>query len=241
MIGDPSVVWIAPVEQRIDRITFSTFNNQNINIQTHHVNIIVNTEDVGSVFLDEVQIPSSAFSPVAGNSDFSFTRKDIQHGVHHLRCDNGFNLFVDHPDIYEDQIDVPIPRGCDSIIDLRLVVTNRIINPTPIVFSGCTDSFTWNGVTYTEDGDYEQVFTSMMGCDSIIQLHVVLTETVEGGTDTITDICSSYEWHGQHYNQSGFYTDTIKNIHGCDSIVHLGRRHRASFLATQLVLRDGGS
>ena len=416
MIGDPSVVWIAPVEQRIDRITFSTFNNQNINIQTHHVNIIVNTEDVGSVFLYEVQIPSSAFSPVAGNSDFSFTRKDIQHGVHHLRCDNGFNahvygfgvakgyaylvgsktedltvkvelneaivqpgdtiehciaepihlnaqinllsyelnwnlgdgttstqnpvtheynekrfyevsliitteevggcvfstsdtlkfyidgrqkydieevelckgdvysengfnvvvtndtilgkaipspehplcpdsllvyvtalpgyyasysdtvcwtdepftytdhgfnLFVDHPDIYEDQIDVPIPGGCDSIIDLRLVVTNRIINPNPIVFSDCTDSFTWNGVTYTEDGDYEQVFTSIMGCDSIIQLHVVLTETVEGGTDTITDICSSYEWHGQHYNQSGFYTDTIKNIHGCDSIVHL--------------------
>lgn len=94
MIGDPSVVWIAPVEQRIDRITFSTFNNQNINIQTHHVNIIVNTEDVGSVFLDEVQIPSRAFSPVAGNSDFSFTRKDIQHGVHHLRCDNGFNAHV---------------------------------------------------------------------------------------------------------------------------------------------------
>ena len=396
MIGDPSVVWIAPVEQRIDRITFSTFNNENINIETHHVNIIVNTEDVGNVFLDEVQIPSSAFSPVVGNSDFSFTRKDIQHGVHHLRCDNGFNahvygfgiakgyaylvgsktedltvkvelngavvqpgdtiehcisesihlnaqvnllsyelnwnlgdgtqstqnpvtheynekqlyevsliitteevggcvfstsdtlklyidgrqkytieeaelckgdlysengfnvvitsdtilgkaianpehplcpdsllvyvtalpgyyasyndticwtdepftytdhgfnLLIDHPDIYEDQINVPIPEGCDSIIDLRLVVTNRIVNPNPIVFSACADSVTLNGVTYTEYGDYEQVFTTIMGCDSIIQLHIVLSETVEGGTDTVTDICSAYEWHGQYYNQ----------------------------------------
>ena len=415
-IGDPSVVWIAPVEQRIDRITFSTFNNENINIETHHVNIIVNTEDVGNVFLDEVQIPSSAFSPVAGNSGFSFARRDIQHGVHHLRCDNGFNahvygfgiakgyaylvgsktedltvkvelndalvqpgdtiehcisepvqlsaqinllnydlkwllgdgttstqnpvthqynekqfyevsliitteevggclfstsdtlkfyidgrqkytfeeaelckgdtysengfnvvitndtilgkaianpahplcpdsllvyvtalpgyyasfndticwtdepftytdhgfnLLIDHPDIYEEHIVQPIPDGCDSVIDLRLVVTNRIISPNPVVFSDCAASFTWNGVTYYEDGDYEQVFTSMMGCDSIVQLHIVLSETLEGGTDTVTDICSSYEWHGQHYSQSGFYTDTIKNALGCDSIVHL--------------------
>ena len=415
-IGDPSVVWIAPVEQRIDRITFSTFNNENIDIETHHVNIIVNTEDIGKVFLDEVQVPSSAFSPVAGNSDFSFARRDIQHGVHHLRCDNGFNahvygfglakgyaylvgsktedltvkvelneslvqpgdtiehcvsepillkaqvnlvnyelkwdlgdgtqstqnplthqynekqlyeisliitteevggcifstsdtlkfyvdgrqkyaieeielckgdtysengfnvvitndtilgkaiavpehplcpdsllvyvtalpgyyasfndticwtdesftytehgfnLLIDHPDIYEDQIITPIPDGCDSIVDLRLVVTNRIISPNPIVFSDCAESFTWNGVTYNEDGYYEQTFSSMMGCDSIIQLYIVLTETIEGGTDTVTDICSSYEWHDHLYNQTGFYTDTIKNAFGCDSIVHL--------------------
>lgn len=416
MIGDPSVVWIAPVEQRIDRITFSTFNNGNINIDTHHVNIIVNTEDIGNVFLDNQRISPSEFSPVTGNAEFSFARKNIMHGVHNLQCDNGFNahvygfgvakgyaylvgsktedltikvelnetlvqpndtidhcifdsllfdatinlanydlewdfgdgttstqnpvthnynsqefyevsliittdevggcifstsdtlkfyvdgrqkytieevelcrgetyaengfnlvvtndtilgeafnnpehphcpdsllvyitvlsgyyvsyndtlcwtdepftytnhgfnLLVDHPDIYEEQIIVPIPSGCDSIVDLHLVVTNRIISPNPVVFSDCAASFTWNGVTYYEDGDYEQIFTSSMGCDSIVELHIILTETVEGGTDTVTDICSGYEWHGHYYNESGLYTDTIKNTFGCDSIVHL--------------------
>lgn len=414
-IGDPSSVWIAPVEQRIDEITFSTFNNENINIDTHHVNIIVNTEDTGDVFLDNQRIPASEFSPVAGNNEFSYARKNIQHGVHHLQCNNGFNahvygfgiakgyaylvgsktedltvkvelnetlvqpndtvehcvsdpilfdaminllnydllwnfgdgttstqnpvthnynnkefyevsliittdevggcvfstsdtlkfyvdarqhytteaielckgdlyaehgfnmvvtndtilgkaidnpehphcpdsllvyitalpgyyaaydeilcwqgesitynshgfnLAIDHPDIYTEQIQVPIPGGCDSIIDLTLTVTDRIINPNPVEYSGCSESFSWNGVTYTESGDYEQVFTSSMGCDSIIQLHIFLDEVLEGGTDTVS-VCNTYEWHGHIYDQAGFYTDTIASSLGCDSIVHL--------------------
>ena len=415
-MGDPSVVWIAPIEQRIDDITFSTFNNENIDIDTHHVNIIVNSEDVGSVYLDGRLIPSSEFEFVNGSNQYCFTRQNIFHGVHRLQCEHGlnahvygfgnakgyaylvgsktanltlnvdideelvetgdtikhcfrepitfnaevnllnydllwnfgdgttsssnpathtydgqnvyhasliittdeiggctfstsdtskyhidtrlhyetyeaelcegevyeefgfhvvvtndtllskpidnpehplcpdslfvyitalegyyaaydetlcwqgepitytehgFNLAIDHPDTYTDQISVPIPDGCDSIVDLTLTVTDRIINPTPIEYSGCSDSFTWNGITYTESGDYEQVFTSSMGCDSIIQLHVFLDEILEGGTDTVSGICTAFEWHGHLYDQPGFYTDTIKNIFGCDSIVHL--------------------
>lgn len=415
-VGDPSVVWIAPVEQRIDRITFSTFNNENINVSTHHVNIIVNTEDVGNVFLDNQRISPNEFSPVTGNNEFSFARKNIQHGVHHLQCDNGFNahvygfgfnkgyaylvgsktedltvkvelnenlvqpndtiehcvsdpilfdaavslssydllwnfgdgttstqnpvthnysskdfyevsliittdevggcvfstsdtlrfyvdgrqkytteelevckgelytdhgfnvvvtndtilgkaidnpehphcpdsllvyitalpgyyaaynetlcwtdesftysdhgfnLLIDHPDTYTDQISAPIPDGCDSIIDLTLIVTDRIVNPNSIEYNDCAESFTWNGTTYYESGDYEQVFTSTMGCDSIIQLHIFLDEVLEGGTDTVGGICTTYEWHGHLYDQTGFYTDTIPSVFGCDSIVHL--------------------
>lgn len=415
-IGDPSVVWIAPIEQRIDDITFSTFNNEHINIDNHHVNIIVNSEDVGTVVLDGNLISPSEFSFVNGSDQYCFTRQNIRHGVHRLQCANGFNahvygfgiakgyaylvgsttanlttkvninnqlvqtsdtipqcfrepvtfnaeinllnydllwnfgdgttstsnpvthtydgqsiyhasliittdeiggctfsssdtslyyidtrlnyefeetelcegevyeehgfhvvvtndtilrkpidnpdhplcpdsLFVyitaldgfyaayndilcwqgesitytehgfnidiDHPGTYSEQISAPIPGGCDSIVDLTLLVTDRIINPNPIEYSGCMKSFTWNNVTYTESGDYEQVFLSAMGCDSIIQLHIILDEAVEGGTDTVNGICTAYEWHGHFYDQPGFYTDTIPNSIGCDSIVHL--------------------
>lgn len=411
-IGDPSVVWIAPIEQRIDEITFSTFNNENINIDTHHVNIIVNSSDVGSVYLDGDLLPSSDFESVIGNSNYSFTRKNIPHGVHHLQCnsgfnahvygfgvakgyaylvgsktidlstqvhmndvlvpkldtydycpdkaitfkaivnaanynliwdfgdgttstqnpithtydekrvyevtltvttakgsmanevstyyvdtrintfteeaeicvgntytdhgfnltitadtllgteinnelhpvckdslliyvtalpayyatyseflcwqgdpmtytEHGFNLYIDHPGTYNDQITMSVSGSCDSIIDLNLVVTDRIVNPTPIEYNGCEDSFSWNGTTYTESGNYEQVLQSVIGCDSIIQLHIVLNKPIEGGTDTISESCSAIEWHGQLYNQAGFYTDTIQSIVGCDSIVHL--------------------
>lgn len=415
-IGDPSVVWIAPIEQRIDDITFSTFNNEYIDIDTHHVNIIINSEDAGSVLLDGTSIPANEFHTVTGNNELAFVRKNIQHGVHRLQCahglnahvygfgtnkgyaylvgsttedltvkvelnetpvqpndtldqcvldpilfdatvnllsydllwdfgdgttstqnpithnynnkefyevaliittdevggclfstsdtlkfyvdgrqkyttedvelckgdiynengfnvvvtndtllgkaidnpehpdcpdsllvyitalpgyyanysetlcwtdepftysEHGFNLLIDHPETYIDQISVPIPGGCDSIIDLQLVVTDRIINPYPIEYSGCSQSFTWNDSTYYESGDYEQVFISSMGCDSIIQLHIFLDEVLEGGTDTVSGICTTYEWHGHLYDQTGFYTDTIPSAAGCDSIVHL--------------------
>lgn len=92
--GDPSMVWIAPVEQRIKDVTFSTFDHPDINIQTHCVNIIVKTDDVEDVYLDGELIPASEFLRVNGNNAYSYARMDIGHGVHRISCDNGFNAHV---------------------------------------------------------------------------------------------------------------------------------------------------
>lgn len=93
-LGDPSMVWIAPVEQRINDVTFSTFDHDNINIETHSVNIIVNTEDITNVYFDDQQISPLLFSRVNGSDDYCFTRRDITHGVHRITCENGFNAHV---------------------------------------------------------------------------------------------------------------------------------------------------
>ena len=93
--GDPSMVWIAPVEQRIDEITFTTFHDADVaDIDNHYVNIIVNTEDISSVYLDDQLISPLLFQRVNGNNDYSYTRKEITHDVHHLSCAHGFNAHV---------------------------------------------------------------------------------------------------------------------------------------------------
>jgi hypothetical protein len=94
--GAPSMVWIAPIEQRIDEITFSTFNyeHNNVNISKHYVNIIVQSQDIDQVYLDNTLLPSNQFESVAGSSQYSFFRKQITHGVHQLSCPNGFNAHV---------------------------------------------------------------------------------------------------------------------------------------------------
>ena len=93
-LGDPSMVWIAPVEQRIKDVTFSTFDHYNINIETHNVNIIVNTEDIANVYLNGTQISPLSFNRVNGNSNYSYARMEINHGVHRITCENGFNAHV---------------------------------------------------------------------------------------------------------------------------------------------------
>lgn len=93
-LGDPSMVWIAPVEQRINDVTFSTFDHPNINIETHSVNIIVNAEDIANVYFDEQQVSPLLFARVNGTDDYKFTRMDITHGVHRITCANGFNAHV---------------------------------------------------------------------------------------------------------------------------------------------------
>ena len=92
--GDPSMVWIAPVEQKIDEVTFSTFNHETTSITVHSINIIVDSDDINNVYLDGHLISSNEFSPVTGNSNYSFARKNISHGSHHISCSNGFNAHV---------------------------------------------------------------------------------------------------------------------------------------------------
>lgn len=96
-IGAPSMVWIAPIEQRINDITFSTFNYESehdTDISDHYVNIIVSTDDIQHVYLDDELLSPLMFEPVNGTSDYQFFRKHIDHGTHHLACVNGFNAHV---------------------------------------------------------------------------------------------------------------------------------------------------
>lgn len=92
--GDPSMLWIAPVEQRINDITFTTFDDEEAEIQSHYVNIIVKSEDIAKVYFDEQQISPLSFTRVHGNNDYSCTRMEISHDVHHISCVNGFNAHV---------------------------------------------------------------------------------------------------------------------------------------------------
>lgn len=84
--GDPSMVWIPPVEQKIDEITFCTFDHEFAPIDAHYVNIVVETTSVGEVYLDGNPIDENDFTPVTSNEQYSYCKKPISHGIHHLSC-----------------------------------------------------------------------------------------------------------------------------------------------------------
>lgn len=94
--GDPSMAWIPPVEQRIDAITFCTFDSdyEFASIDSHYVNIVVESDDVGSVYFDGALINPNNFQPVRGTSDYCYVRKNISHGTHHLSCETGLIAHV---------------------------------------------------------------------------------------------------------------------------------------------------
>ena len=81
------------------------------------------------------------------------------------------------------------------------------------------DSFIWNGTEYTESGDYEQTFTSSMGCDSIVTLHLTIESAV--GHEFTVNACDSFIWNGTEHTESGDFTQTFTTPLGCDSIVTL--------------------
>ena len=91
LLGDPSMVWISPVEQQIKEITFGTFTAQNIS--RHYVNIVAKTEDIASITLDGVGI-SAQFSIVPSKPEYSFARVQITAGTHTLKSNSGFTAHV---------------------------------------------------------------------------------------------------------------------------------------------------
>ena len=107
------------------------------------------------------------------------------------------------------------PYGCgDASHDLVLAI--HPLQHTEFDMASC-GTYTWNGIEYDEDGDYEQTLTSIFGCDSTVVMHLTMVDAYNLETEQST--CDSYEWGGQTLTESGVYEHTFTSIHGCDSTV----------------------
>lgn len=63
-------------------------------------------------------------------------------------------------------------NNCDSVIILDIYIGNQIFNEINI--QTCDNSYTLGENTYTESGNYQQIYTSVHGCDSIVSLNLDL-------------------------------------------------------------------
>lgn len=108
--------------------------------------------------------------------------------------------------------------GCDSVkvLDLSINQSNYISETV----TEC-DTFIWavNGQTYTSSGTFTEVFTNVLGCDSVKTLNLTIINSTQSSF-SITS-CDSYQSPSglNNWNVSGIYHDTILNISGCDSLI----------------------
>ena len=103
--------------------------------------------------------------------------------------------------------------GCAASDYITIIVNDA----TAFTFTSTTcDIFEWNGVFYTESGDYTQTFTAANGCDSVVTM--ILTVTPPQHLSYTVTACESFEWHGVIYDESGIYTYDYTNNDGCASV-----------------------
>ncbi len=106
-MGDPSMVWIAPIERGIEEITFSTFAATGINAENHWVNIVIPIEaieDGQAVSLTSGNTTTNirndfmtnvAYNYVAGsNNKYVYARRKISHGTYTLKSNGGGKMVV---------------------------------------------------------------------------------------------------------------------------------------------------
>jgi hypothetical protein len=107
-------------------------------------------------------------------------------------------------------------HGCDSTTSVALTVHpsyNTAFSQTACV------SYTWDGTTYTESGDYTKHYSTASGCDSIVTLQLTIHPSFTHEFSATE--CVSYTWNDSTYYQSGDYIQHFETVHGCDSTVTL--------------------
>lgn len=111
-------------------------------------------------------------------------------------------------------------NNCDSIITVHLVVNPEI---TLQIFDTICNGQTYvlpNLTTVSTPGVYTNVFSSAFNCDSIIIVHLHVTNQILS-TENIT-LCNQSSYllpNGNIVSVSGTYISNLVSINGCDSII----------------------
>ena len=108
--------------------------------------------------------------------------------------------------------------GCDSIVTTLLTVDSVLSsNDTLEICQG--DSVLISGIYVSSAGNYLDSLVSVNGCDSVVNLNLIINNNIEI-LDTVT-ICAndSVEIGGFYYRTAGIYTDSLNTVKGCDSLL----------------------
>lgn len=249
--GDPSMVYITPIEQNIKKIIFGTYQDAS-HTYNHYVNIVTPTVNVSSVTLDGTNI-SGQFSALTGNSNYSFARLNITHASHTLQCDSGlvahiyglaevtsyaYNVGSSAIDLssamyINDISTADIPDNCTYCANLNIHFAVDLNYGYNSIMWDFGDGSTGDGNpidhTYPTPGTYQ--VKAIVERNSTSNCFGSTTDTLQARvvivpTDPIVQnaaICNgeSYDFYGQLLTEPGVYVDTVENDGDCDSIVEL--------------------
>ena len=249
--GDPSMVYIAPVEQSIKKITFGTYENGTYN---HYVNVVTpNTpSNLASMRLDGTSI-GGQFTPVTGNADYAFARIGISHATHTLQCDSGL---VAHVYGLANVTSYGYSVGSSAVnLSSTMFVNNINTADLPENYSYCPNremdfevqlnygysSIRWEfgdgetantnpaTHTYSEAGTYDVMViiesSAISNCfgTNIDTLHAIVNIPPPDPIPVNVTICGggSYDFYGTILQEPGVYYDTLDGGGECDSVIEL--------------------
>lgn len=118
--GDPAMVWVSPIEQKISEVTFATFSSA----VGHYVNIITDAYSRPTTTLDGTNI-ASRFMPLTGsNNKYYYARIPVSDAPHTIRSQGGF---VGHAYGYGDKESYGYSVG-SSATKTSLIINGKILD-----------------------------------------------------------------------------------------------------------------
>ncbi|NBV05062.1 MAG: hypothetical protein EBS08_05305, partial [Cytophagia bacterium] len=111
-------------------------------------------------------------------------------------------------------------NGCDSVISLALtILSNTSSNIAAAICQG--QSYTFGNLSLTSSGNYTRTVPAANGCDSTINLDLLVNPTYAQSIQASILFGNSYAFNGQNLTSPGTYTANLLTVNGCDSIITL--------------------
>jgi hypothetical protein len=178
-------------------------------------------------------IPASPAS-INGSTSFCFSSSDLQYSVSPVSnatsyvwtipngatgssTSNSLNVLF-NSSFQTGNLTVQSQNTCGLSNPTTLVLTQHFSSTNTLNVTTCS-SYVFNGQTYTQSGIYQYNGVNVWGCDSTVNLNLVISPSINETLNLET--CASYNWNGQSFITSGTYIDTFQTSNGCDSIVTL--------------------
>ena len=118
-------------------------------------------------------------------------------------------------------VTVSIGANCTATETVNVTVNqpSALTQVTETICAG--SSFVFDGNSLTLPDTYNATFTNVAGCDSTVQLTLIVTPAPVTRLDTTVCDGSVFSFFNQTITQAGLYSETLQTTTGCDSIVEL--------------------
>ena len=122
--------------------------------------------------------------------------------------------------------------GCDSIYSTDVIIAP--VYSLQITANLCPgDSIFAGGAWQLSDGVFNDQFTTVNGCDSLVETTVITNQAYQITQDISICDNDSIFLAGAYQNLAGVYIDSFNSIVGCDSIVTTTLTVNSTYLFTQ--------
>ena len=124
---------------------------------------------------------------------------------------------------------VTTATGCESG---RAPVTATVYPsyPNVHVYETACDTYTWDGLAYSNSGQFERTFYTENGCDSIVTLHLTINRSKHTTMDTV--VCDRFVWNNEEFTTTQVITRTFTAANNCDSVVTINLTVKKSTTST---------
>ena len=211
--GNPSMVWVTPIEQLTTHTMFSTLDN---GATKHFLNLIVATEDIGKI-TNNGQVLSLPFTPVPYLDSYSYARISVPaNRIFDLQAEHGI-MGTCYGIGSETSYAFNIGSAADIVNDGENVITNYEVSTSAVTCDN--EPYIFNGKPLTATGVYTETFIARNGRDSIVTLDLTVHPAAYTTLDVTLCDGETYKWQNEVFSEQGSYQRVLRTVNDCDSII----------------------